>query len=115
MHPGGSCIACHESQGEGPVFQVAGTVYASAAEKTDCLGSAGPEVVVTGDDGKSVTLATNSAGNFSHQGALAFPLKVKVVQGGKTRDMLSPVTDGDCNGCHDETGKQGAPGRILAP
>lgn len=112
MHPGGACISCHEKEGEGPLFRVAGTVYAASAEQLGCFGASGAQVVISADDGQSVSLETNTAGNFMYEGALAFPLSVKVVQGGKENAMASPVTNGDCNSCH-EAGS--GPGRIVLP
>jgi len=90
-------------------------VFAASDEKLSCFGEANVQVAIVGDDGQSLTLDTNSAGNFSYEGALTFPLHVKVVRGAHVNEMLSAVTSGDCNGCHDETGQQGAPGRIVAP
>jgi len=29
--------------------------------------------------------------------------------------MTAPQTSGDCNGCHTQTGANGAPGRITLP
>ncbi|MBK7579686.1 MAG: hypothetical protein IPI67_05695 [Myxococcales bacterium] len=115
MHPGGTCISCHDEKGEGPTFGVAGTVYPAEHEKQDCFGASGSQVVLTGADGFSLTLDTNAAGNFMHKGSVPLPLTAKVVRAGKTREMLSPVNDGDCNGCHTESGDQGAPGRIFLP
>jgi hypothetical protein len=115
MHPGRECIACHQKQGEGPLFRVAGTVYEADGEEAGCFGFSGAQVVISAGDGQTVTLDTNSAGNFMHEGVLALPLQVKVVHAGKTRPMLSPVSDGDCNSCHAATGLEGAPGRILLP
>ena len=115
MHPGGTCIGCHASEGEGPSFRIAGTVYAAPNEATDCFGAADIEVAITTADGKSLTVGTNDAGNFTHSADVVFPLQVKVTRGDKSVEMASPVTSGECNGCHTETGEQGAPGRILAP
>ena len=70
MHPGGACISCHEQQGEGPKLSVAGTVFAASDEKLDCFGEANVQVAIVGDDGQSLTLDTNSAGNFSYEEAL---------------------------------------------
>lgn len=115
MHPGGECIACHQQQGEGPTFTVAGTVFATTDEKLDCFGEPGVAVELVANDGQTITLDTNSAGNFEYRGALAFPLQARVVRGAVSNAMASPVTNGDCNHCHTETGQEGAPGRILAP
>jgi hypothetical protein len=34
---------------------------------------------------------------------------------GKTRAMVAPQTNGDCNSCHTENGANKAPGRVLLP
>jgi mono/diheme cytochrome c family protein len=115
MHPGGACISCHQLEGEGPTLSIAGTVFASDHEKTDCFGASGAQISITDATGASVTLDVNESGNFMHKGAVAFPVQAKVTAGGKTRDMVSPVPNGDCNGCHNEAGANGAPGRILLP
>jgi cytochrome c553 len=115
MHPGGTCISCHEQHGEGPTFGIAGTVFAAQHEKTDCFGASSSQVVVTDSDGRTVTMDANEAGNFMHEGAVTFPVQAKVFAGGKTREMLSPAPSGDCNTCHTDNGDQGAPGRIFLP
>jgi hypothetical protein len=128
MHPGVACIACHkkEADPEVPQFAVAGTVYPSAHEPDDCM-SAVPggtaSVIITEADGKTHTLPVNTAGNFSYvdrTGTFKLPYKAKVVSGGKERVMTDAQTDGDCNGCHTQTGSKGsgtkvAPGRIILP
>jgi hypothetical protein len=43
------------------------------------------------------------------------PFRAKVVADGRERVMLMPQTNGDCNACHTESGKNGAPGRIVLP
>jgi hypothetical protein len=66
-----------------------------------------------------VSLTSNSSGNFTLSTAaatqLVFPVTVKVMINGKTREMIGAAPDGDCNRCHTEAGANGAPGRILAP
>lgn len=122
MNPGQACITCHKSE-EGPIFQIAGTVYPSLHESDKCIsqvGSSGATVVITDATGKIVTLAINSSGNFSYGGsrrtsALQLPFTAKVVANGKERAMLTPQTNGDCNSCHTVGGANGAPGRIMAP
>jgi mono/diheme cytochrome c family protein len=118
MHPGDACIACHQSSGgEAPSFAIAGTVYPSAHEPSDCngapLGSA--SVQLTGADGSVVTLTINSAGNFYYLGALALPFQAAIVANGRTRAMATPQSTGDCNSCHTQDGANGAPGRIILP
>ncbi|MEZ4222915.1 MAG: hypothetical protein R3B13_18375 [Polyangiaceae bacterium] len=118
MRPGGTCIQCHSASGEGPTLLVAGTVYPTAREPDDCNGISAIDVVVTDAQGKTVTLSTNAAGNFFYEaapGALVPPYNAKVVSGGKERVMKQSVASGDCNTCHTQDGKDGAPGRIYAP
>lgn len=122
MNPGMACIYCHSSSGDGPIFQIAGTVYPSLHEADKCLSSVGTSVsvVITDAAGTTVTLPVNSSGNFSYGGSskiakLKLPYSAKVVSGSKTRAMSSTQTSGDCNGCHTVGGTSGAPGRILAP
>jgi hypothetical protein len=117
MAPGQACIACHES-GEGPRFTVAGTVMGAVDDSDNCYGSTGVTVELTGADGVTVTYTTNSAGNFSDRtgtGTVVFPYTAKVTANGKTNAMVTPQSDGDCNGCHGAVGANGAPGRIHLP
>ncbi|MEZ4220485.1 MAG: hypothetical protein R3B13_06095 [Polyangiaceae bacterium] len=111
MQPGHACIACHD-QGEGPRFDVAGTVYGGEHEANACYGFAGAQIILHDATGRTVTLDANSAGNFSYRGTLTFPLQAEVAYGGASRAMAGQITDGDCNGCHSASG---TPGRIQAP
>lgn len=115
MHPGVACIECHKKKG--PIYSIAGTVYPTAHEPDDCNGSASSAatVVITGADGKSFSLSLNSAGNFYTKNAVAKPYRAKVIAGGKTREMVTPQMDGDCNTCHSVNGSEKAPGRVMAP
>jgi hypothetical protein len=117
MHPGGTCIECHTTNGEGPKFILAGTVMAATNDDTDCDGSEGATVQITGADGTVTTLTTNAAGNFFSESktALSTPYKAKIIKGGKERAMSAAQTVGDCNTCHTAAGANGAPGRILLP
>ncbi len=114
MHPGGNCIDCH-SKGEGPSFQIAGTVYDSLLQADECYGSQGAQVVITDAKGKVVTMNLTESGNFFTEGGLTMPYTAKVLRDGKESKMLSPQSNGDCNTCHTATGKDGAPGRVKAP
>jgi mono/diheme cytochrome c family protein len=117
MNPGMPCIQCHASD-EGPRFSIAGTVYPTIAEPDLCNGatsSTGAEVVITGADGRMLTLSLNGAGNFFSEVAIAKPYRAKVVTAGAERAMTAEQTSGDCNGCHTPAGANGAPGRILIP
>jgi len=117
MNPGMPCIQCHASD-EGPRFSIAGTVYPTIGEPDLCDGapaSSNARVVVTGADGRVLTLELNGAGNFFSEMAVAKPYYAKVVTAGGERAMTAAQTSGDCNGCHTPVGANGAPGRILLP
>jgi hypothetical protein len=118
MNPGQACISCH-SGGEGPRYVIAGTLYPTGHEPSNCdgvNGTTGARVVVTGSNGTSITLTPNSAGNFYSSTSLAGPYKAKVVDStGKERVMVSTASSGDCNTCHTQSGASGAPGRITLP
>jgi hypothetical protein len=116
MHPGGTCIACHTRNGEGPRFGVAGTLYATAHEPNDCNGAsqADVSVIVTDANGMEIVLHSNTAGNF-YLNRIAVPYKARVERAGQVRAMAAQQTSGDCNACHTQTGSQDAPGRIMIP
>jgi hypothetical protein len=119
MNPGQACIDCHKrSGGEAPGFSIAGTVYPTAHEPDLCYGansSSGAQVVITGADGRTLTLTPNTAGNFYSQTAVALPFSAKVVTTAGTRAMVAAQTSGDCNSCHTQAGANMAPGRIMLP
>ena len=117
MHPGWNCISCH-AQGEGPRFIVAGTVYQQLDEPNDCYGVEGVVVQLTDAKGKVIRLTTNLAGNFAaraRSGSIAFPITAKVLYKGNESVMASPQSTGNCAQCHTAKGRNGAPGRIVAP
>lgn len=123
MNPGMACISCHNS-GEGPRFSIAGTVYPTGHEPDRCnspVGTAGARIVITGADGKSITLTPNGVGNFSSNTAVKTPYQAKVTFEGRERLMLTPQTSGDCNSCHTQSGAKignatvPAPGRVTVP
>jgi hypothetical protein len=119
MRPGGACIKCHEREGEGPRFAIAGTLYPTAHEPDDCNGVAralGAKIVVTDANGASHTLDVNGAGNFFLETEdFAFPYQAKVTYQGRERVMLEAQQNGDCNDCHSQDGRENAPGRIFLP
>jgi hypothetical protein len=124
MQPGAACASCHVlfGQASGHTFDVAGTVYLTAHEPDGCNGVnvSGAVVIITDATNTDTSLPVNSAGNFYHDDLLGFaafktPLKARVQYNGNTRVMLTPLTTGDCNSCHTETGTQSAPGRIMLP
>jgi mono/diheme cytochrome c family protein len=118
MNPGMACIQCHAASDEGPRFSIAGTIYPTAHEPDLCDGAppaSGAQVIITGADGRTLTLAPNAAGNFYAETAVAAPYRARVVTAGGERAMTAAQTSGDCNTCHSIAGANGAPGRIMLP
>lgn len=120
MTPGRACIACHSQTGgdEGPRFLFSGTVYPTAHEPDDCNGAGGAVIEITDANGVVQTVTARSSGNFYRGGDpadVAWPITAKVLYDGKELPMLTPITTGDCNACHTQIGKEGAPGRIILP
>lgn len=113
MNPGMACVACHTSGGQGPHFQIAGTVY-TVNDADTCDGVSSIAVEIIGADGIGVTATTNGAGNFSIDSGVKFPYTARVIRNGKANTMSTKQSTGDCNSCHTQTGNTGAPGRILA-
>jgi hypothetical protein len=119
MRPGAACNACHQVSG-GPNLRIGGTVYPTLNDVNDCNGKGPPPqltVQITGNDGRVFRLPVNSVGNFSVENGPRPrpPFRAQVSDGTKTRVMNGTVTSGDCNSCHTAAGRNGAPGRILAP
>ena len=130
MHPGDKCIDCHTHPGNyglpdnGPSLWFGGTVYPTAHEFDECFGINGKQdpmtVEITDANNQVVTVSVGVSGNFykrkgSATTPIAFPIKAKVIAGGKTRAMSQAVATGDCNSCHTIHGASDAPGRIMAP
>ncbi len=120
MNPGMACISCH-SNGEGPAFYVAGTVFPTGHEPDLCVSAAAGQfqVLITDANGTTFTARNGGNGNFFLRPRDAYgftpPYHAKVVANGMTRAMSAAQTDGDCNGCHTQFGANGAPGRITMP
>jgi hypothetical protein len=110
MRPGQTCQNCHG-------FAVAGTVFPTLHEPTNCDGASGNlTVVITDANGATINLPVNRAGNFYSRGPVARPFRAKVVTSdGRERAMLLPQMNGTCNSCHTVSGANAAPGRIMAP
>lgn len=123
MNPGRACIACHNAEGDdGPIVHIGGTVYPSLFEEDTCYGVDGTmddtRVVITDVSGAAFELPVGPTGNFSLRTSRSrprAPWSVKVVSQGRERKMNASPPHGDCNFCHTERGRNGAPGRIVAP
>lgn len=114
MNPGEACIACHDSEGEGPDYTVAGTVYSALDEPDDCNGVTTAVVRVTDADGTVFDTTTNGAGNFFFEDAIVMPYTAEVeFSDGTIAAMSGEQSDGECNACHTPGGDGGAPGRIA--
>jgi hypothetical protein len=116
MHPGHACLTCHRQENEGPQQGYLGTVQQAVDDSNDCKGINSVRVDILDDSDGSViaTANTNSAGNFIIEQSVV-PYRVRLTLDGRTREMLTPQTDGDCMRCHTTSGVFGAPGRIVAP
>jgi hypothetical protein len=117
MNPGLACINCHTSMVPREKFTFGGTVFTDLHTMNLCNGGSksGGQVQLIGADGKTITMATNSAGNFYTFSTLVMPYTAKVMVNGKQRMMTTPQVEGDCNTCHTEQGISNAPGRIIWP
>lgn len=118
MRPGAACNDCHAKVGGAPVFAVAGTVYPTLHEPTDCYGVAGDTIIrITGSDGVIIDLPVGTSGNFfaSNSAEIVFPIRADVLFEGRVRAMCGWQSTGDCNLCHTQEGANGAPGRVRLP
>jgi mono/diheme cytochrome c family protein len=119
MHPGISCIGCHQTAGgEAPNLAIAGTVYTKLDEGDDVLGVEGAVVQITDSKGQVLKLTANKAGNFllrERGTSLAMPISAVVIFKGAERKMFGSKRTGDCLQCHTAKGAGGAPGRIIIP
>ncbi len=115
MNPGEPCLSCHGADAT-PSFAAAGTVFDTFDAADDCYGAAEVTVEVEDATGLIVTTTTNAAGNFYFEDvSLTLPIIARVSRNGETRTMPRFVHATDCNDCHSQTGKFGAPGRVRAP
>ncbi len=119
MYPGSACTECHSHLVGTPPLTIAGTVYPTGHEPTNCNGVMGATVEIVGADGIVFPLATNSAGNFMwsliDDPVVVFPVSARVIMNGEVRSMMGTVMTGDCNTCHTQAGLSDAPGRIVSP
>jgi hypothetical protein len=106
MTPGEDCHGCHGD------FTVSGTVFKSP-DALPQFGLGGASVLVDDAAGRSLSLTTNSAGNFYTREDLTFPLTVSVQLGENVRRMAPLVDQPGCNNCHDVPPIGSATGRIF--
>ena len=104
MLPGATCQNCH-----GNNFSIAGTVFSDSDGGSK---SSGATIFITDSTGKSVTLTSNSVGNFYSTSSMRPPLTAEIDQNGWTMAMSSQATTGACNSCHKCGGAAG--GKLYA-
>ncbi|WP_147444497.1 hypothetical protein [Corallococcus sp. CA031C] len=124
MAPGYACRSCHLQQAPNNAYFFMGTVFPSLHVADGCdprLGSpSNVKVEILDAQGAvKLTLVPNEAGNFMSttlQPSFPLPYRARLVgPSGRSRQMATPQTNGDCNSCHTEQGTGQAPGRIALP
>lgn len=131
MMPGYACRSCHAGANllgqnptgaseRGELFAFSGTLFPGFHEANGCNAAPAMGATVEIIDSAGVVAATlpvNAVGNFhsSTKLTVSMPYTARVKVGTKTREMVTPQTNGDCNSCHTEGGLNGAPGRIVTP
>ena len=113
MLPGQDCLSCHNGQ-TAPQWTVAGTVFSDPNAPVEA-GMPDAQVIITDSTQHTLTLLTNSVGNFYTAEVLAFPLTVKIQRGTWLMEMQSQPGQGSCNTCHSIGNGNGAPGRLFIP
>jgi len=140
MQPGQDCTICHRSgrAASDRQWTISGTVFSSpdacktylVDAGTTCSGGAeGVQVLVTMDGGATLTLTTNSAGNFYTDEPIGQLTSLMIQKGNRRMVMNLPAAGGlggsgtiGCNYCHTVAnpgmptmGREGAPGSLFIP
>jgi hypothetical protein len=121
MNPGLPCKACHVVQRPRENWAFMGTLFPALHEKNLCFAPPPANAVVEILDMAGVLRESIPVVNYSGNFYSAFytnfpsPYKAQVRIGTRINKMNTPQTNGDCNSCHTEQGRNGAPGRIVAP
>lgn len=118
MHPGHACITCHSASDDedAPSFAFAGTVMNDLRDEDDCRGVPGVRVELLDiNDVVFASATTNAAGNFGLTSPRFQEFRVRLTLDGRAREMATHQDTGDCMSCHTASGRNGAPGRIVAP
>lgn len=133
MNPGLACRSCHLGEnfmGQNPNGEVnagfamffMGTAYSDFNEANLCNANqvpVGAVVEILDDAGVlKLSLPIDPSGNFRSNSTTAgfpMPYRARIRANGSVRPMGTPQTNGDCNTCHTEQGRENAPGRIVWP
>lgn len=113
--PGQPCLLCHDGDlGDPPEFSIAGTVFQRPTGKTPANRA---KIRLTGADGTTFELTSNSAGNFyvtPGRYSPAYPLEVEVLYQGEVTTMHTLIgRDGSCAGCHSDPAGADSPGHVY--
>lgn len=115
MQPGQDCMGCHDGAVAAPAWTVAGTVFSDPNAPLNA-GMPNAQVIITDANQQTLTLNTNSAGNFYTAEPVVFPLSVQIQRGTWKMAMQSSPSSGSCNSCHSiPKGNPGVPGRLFIP
>jgi hypothetical protein len=95
---GEGCLGCHQGGGGPPLFTLAGTLYTKVSGGTAI---AGATLEAIDANGATVRIVTSQNGNFYTGQPIAFPVTVRASACPNSAGMLSGVSDGNCNSCHD--------------
>jgi len=139
MQPGQDCTVCHRSDraASDRIWTISGTVFSNPTAcppylvdaGSGCAGGLeGVQVLVTMDGGETLTLTTNSAGNFYTDEPIGQLTSLMIQKGNRRMVMNLPAAGGldgkqiGCNYCHtyanpggQTQGRQGAPGNLFLP
>ncbi|PZR08947.1 MAG: hypothetical protein DI536_23985 [Archangium gephyra] len=116
MRPGANCLRCHSASGEAKnkPFSFGGTVFATG-DATACEGVAGVTIRVTDAKGKTVSVVSNSVGNFWSIEPLETPYSMEAELEGRVLKMPVTAPTGGCALCHSWPDPVSASGRVRAP
>ena len=103
MRPGENCKSCHGN------FTIAGTVFPSAQAQAS-EGISGVTVTVVDSAQNTLTMTSNSAGNFFTGDSVTWPASITLTLGTRTANMPS-APSGACASCHTTAGQ----GRVYLP
>lgn len=124
MHPGEACVACHRVNEPFRAYFFMGTAFPSAHERDNCNANPPATIVVdilNADGGVVYSMNVRQpSGNFyrsSLSAGMAMPYRARIrnTATGRSLEMMTPQTNGDCNTCHAEQGVSGSAGRIVWP
>ncbi len=133
MNPGFACRSCHLGQnfeGQNPTGEsnlqwamfFMGTLYSDFNQANLCRADAVPAgatvEILDATGALKLSLPVDPSGNFRSgtvDAMIPLPYRARVKANGQTRVMGTAQMNGDCNTCHTEQGREGAPGRIVWP